>query len=136
MTDTSAELRLSTSPMTIGQAVALAWCPAESRCWPRCQHCTAAPEEIEAARAWLEEHPVAVEVWRLRKLGEIDTALRIWEALPDATRESRWAVESTNGCEAEQIIGDLSRGQAEALANAHNVERDATLALFDSYTGV
>lgn len=124
------------SRITVDDAVALSACVWHGACAPKCRHCSATQEEIEAARRWLACHPGSVEAWRAERLGEIATAVRTWEARPLASSNSMWAVRTADGCEPEDVITDLSREHAEAIVRAHNGERERAMTILDWYAGI
>ena len=85
---------------------------------PRCPHCTAAPTEIEAARAWLQEHPGEEESWAAGRLASVIDTLRHWTAAPaeGLSVASRWRV-----CDGTTAVVDgLSQAQAESIVQLHN----------------
>jgi hypothetical protein len=49
--------------LTVARAVALSGCPDGGGCQPRCLHCSASLDEVEAAWEWLEAHPRQVRAF-------------------------------------------------------------------------
>jgi antirestriction protein len=125
----------SLTTMTVDDAVTLSSCPKHGSCAPKCRHCAATAEEVEAARRWIAIHPGSVDAWRAQRLGEIVTIVRTWEAC-SVHGSGTWMVRSVGGCEADAVVADLSREQAEAVAEAHNAEREQAMVVLDWFAGV
>ncbi len=124
--------RAEASAMTVEEAVALSSCAWGGTCSPRCRHCAASEAEVAAARAWLASHPGSVAAWRARRLGQICTALRLWQPY-ELEAPGSWGVRTAE--DGAVLAADLRREQAYGIADAHNSEREHALAILDWFVG-
>ncbi len=134
MTGTAADVRHDyRSGMTVERALAVAECRAEGSCVPPCPHCAASPAEVEAARAWLDEHPDEQEAWAVGRLASIMGVLRHWTAMPAASDSGAGPWKITAG--GTLVVGDLTQELAEVIVQQHNRQVSAALGIIDWYLG-
>ncbi len=127
-------MRLQTE-MNAEVALALTSCLDPDDCSPACLHRSATAEEVEAARGWIAEHPWQVEAWRAQRLGEIDGMLRYWEAdYVGPGPGGAWVVRALLDAESILVSG-LTREQAEAIVEHHNIEVSRALQRVAWYAG-
>jgi hypothetical protein len=127
-------VRLQTE-MNAEVALALTSCLDPDECPPDHQHWLATAEEVDAARRWIAEHPWQVEAWRAQRLGEIDGMLRHWEAdYVGPGPGGAWVVRPLLDAESILVSG-LTKEQAEAIVEQHNVEIGRALQRLSWYAG-